>query len=273
MQTLWLCPQCRDGLELAAGVWTCRSGHAFDQAREGYVNLTGGRQKAGIKGDSPEMLAARSRFFEGGHYEPLRARLIQLVAKLEHRRVAEIGCGQGYYIGGISEHLSGSKSLCLGTDIAKEGVRRAARAYPAARFAVADTNVLVPLPDATVDVVLNIFAPRNSAEFGRVLRPAGRLVVVIPTARHLGELRALVPLLAVQADKRRAVEAGLEPLFRLVAAERLALTLRLNGAAIQDLVAMTPNAWFVPATHQARLAETAQMAVTAEFEVLQFSPI
>ncbi|MFJ5837307.1 hypothetical protein ACIQGO_11135 [Streptomyces shenzhenensis] len=42
-------------------------------------------------------------------------------------------------------------------------------------------------------VVLNVFAPRNPAEFHRVLRPTGRLIVIRPTGRHLAELRGRLP--------------------------------------------------------------------------------
>ena len=37
-----------------------------------------------------------------------------------------------------------------------------------------------PLADGVADVVLDVFAPRNPAEFHRVLRPTGRLIVVRP---------------------------------------------------------------------------------------------
>jgi hypothetical protein len=39
--------------------------------------------------------------------------------------------------------------------------------------------------DAAIDLVLNIFAPRNFAETARVLRPGGWLALVYPEANHL----------------------------------------------------------------------------------------
>jgi 23S rRNA (guanine745-N1)-methyltransferase len=265
-----ICPHCHTSLEPVAGAVRCARGHSFDVAREGYVNLLTGRQKSGTKGDTPAMLAARTQFFAGGYYEPLRAFLMDKISHIEHATIAEIGCGQGYYIGGIAEHKMCSKSLCLGTDIAKEGIRQAAKNYPNVQFAVADTNTQVPLPDHSVDVLLDIFAPRNAEEFARVLRPGGHLLVVIPTQKHLAKLRDIQPLLAIQQDKRRAVEGGLASYLRPVSHETLTVPLVLDGAAVRDLVEMTPNAWFLTDDQRATLAAVETIKVTAEFEILDF---
>jgi 23S rRNA (guanine745-N1)-methyltransferase len=268
MSLAWVCPHCRQPLEARGGVFVCAGDHTFDRAKEGYVNLLAGRQKPGPKGDTPAMLAARRRFLEAGYYAPLRARLGEIISGIEHASVAEIGCGEGYYIGGISEHLGDAK--CLGTDIAKDGIRLAAKRYEQARFAVADTNIMVPLPDHSADVLLDICAPRNASEFARVSRPGGRLIVVIPTQRHLAKLREVQPLLAIQQHKRRLVQDSLAGYFALSAHEVLEVPLELDGAAVSDLVHMTPNAWFLTDAQRAKLAAIETMSVLAEFEILEF---
>ncbi|MDB5179091.1 MAG: methyltransferase protein [Patescibacteria group bacterium] len=264
----WICPNCNEALESAGGSLVCVNGHTFDVAREGYVNLLTGRQRSGHKGDTPEMLAARRRFFAGGYYEPLRQRLVSLVAGLKPRVVAEIGCGEGYYIGGIREHVPGVAAFA--TDIAKEGVRLGAKQYPRVHFAVADTNRSLPLANGSADVVLDVFAPRNGPEFARILRRDGRLVVVIPTTRHLAELREIQPLLVIQEDKRRLVEEGLAGEFKLAQHEVLTAPLELAGPAVLDLVEMTPNAWFLTPEQKQRLGEVGRIRVRGEFEILMF---
>ncbi len=265
---MWVCSHCQEPLTRVGGSLVCASGHTFDVAKEGYVNFLAGRQKSGYKGDTPAMLAARRRFLEAGHYEPLRRRLVEIVAGLNTKVVAEIGCGEGYYVGGISEHIS--SSMCLGTDFAKEGVRLAAKRYTKVKFAVADTNKPLPLADGSVGGLLDIFAPRNRGEFARILQPNGRLVVVIPTERHLGELRETASLLEIQGEKQAAVERALTGDFRLVEAETLTAPLRLRGATIAELVGMTPNAWFLDEAAKSRLAALPERAVTAEFRILVF---
>ena len=56
-------------------------------------------------------------------------------------------------------------------------------------------------PTARPRVLLNVFAPRNGAEFHRVLRPDGVLLVVTPAADHLAELVDALGLLRVDPDK------------------------------------------------------------------------
>lgn len=254
---------------LAGGSWGCSGGHTFDAAREGYVNLLTGHQKPGLVGDSPEMLVARRRFLNDGYYEPLRDRLVELVAGFEHDLVAEVGCGEGYYIGGIADHIMSAK--CLGTDVAKEGVRLAAKRYDKAQFAVADTNKFLPLRNSSVSVLLDIFAPRNATEFRRVMRPGGKLVIVVPTNEHLAELRATLPLMEIQPEKQLAVERTLGEKFTLELEETLVVPLKLSGNSIRELVAMTPNARFVDARAQAAIEKATELAVTAQFRILVFA--
>lgn len=247
----------------------CLNQHRFDVAREGYVNLLGGRARKGVVGDTAEMFGARRRFLEAGHYGPLRERLIELVREAKPEVVAEAGCGEGYYVGGISEVLPGV--ACLGTDIAKDGVRMAFKRYPRARFAVADTNELIPLPENSVDMLLDVFAPRNASEFARVLRPSGWLVVVIPSPRHLSELREIRPL-TIQANKRAEVTRTLGTKFRLESAEVLTVPLEHRELCVSDLIEMTPNAWFLDEAASRKLEMADVKGITAEFELLRFVP-
>ena len=66
---------------------------------------------------------------------------------------------------------------------------------------VADTWAGLPLRAGCVDALLCVFAPRNAAEFSRVLSGAGRVVVAAPTTAHLAGLRAELGLLDVADGK------------------------------------------------------------------------
>lgn len=240
---VWSCPKCERELRLAENTWMCDNGHAYDRAKEGYVNLLpSGKKLAGTVGDSRAMLQARREFFAAGHYAPLLERLAGLVAGLNPRTVADIGCGEGYYLDGIAQAVS--DATCLGTDIARDAVRLAAKAYPQALFAAADTYGRLPFHEHQVDVLINVFAPRNPAEFSRVTDPSGTLIVVIPAPEHLAELRAREGLIGLQPDKLQAVVTGLERYFKLRTVENLGYPLDLTAAAVASLISMTPNARF-----------------------------
>ena len=67
---LLACPHCGADLDTEDGAVLCDRGHTFDVARQGYVSLLPG--SAGkITGDSAEMLAARVRFLDGHHFDPI----------------------------------------------------------------------------------------------------------------------------------------------------------------------------------------------------------
>ncbi len=75
------CPVCDSPVDLEESRCACPEGHSFDVAREGYVNLLVPQHRTkGIDGDTAEMLHARRRFLEAGHYAPLRDLLAEKVA-------------------------------------------------------------------------------------------------------------------------------------------------------------------------------------------------
>jgi len=212
-------------------------------AKEGYVNLMPtGKKLASTVGDSAAMFASRREFFEVGFYEPLRQKLVELAIKDNPSVVGDIGCGEGYYIGGIAAALP--EARCFGTDIAKDGIKMAAKRYPRASFAVADTYARLPLAEHQADVLINVFAPRNAREFNRVLDPSGKLIVVIPAPEHLAELRERNGLLGLQPDKLQSVVASLYGEFKLGDVISLTYVLDLAATAVGNLIGMTPNARF-----------------------------
>ena len=80
----------------------------------------------------------------------------------------------------------------LAFDISKDSVQQAAREDTslAVRWFVGNLADL-PLRDAAVDCILDVFSPVHYGEFGRVLRPGGIVVKAVPGARHDEQLREL----------------------------------------------------------------------------------
>ncbi len=218
----------------------CSAGHAFDRAAQGYVNLLA--RPAASQGDSVAMLEARARFLAQGHFEPLARALVELAGE----RVApvglfvEVGAGTGYYLARVLDGLAERHGLAV--DVAKPAARRAARAHPRMAAVVADVHDRLPLADGAAALVLDVFAPRRGAELARVLRPDGVLLVVTPEPHHLGELRAFIPLLAIDADKERRLAETLDGDFERESARPLSWTMALAPAAVELLVRMGPSA-------------------------------
>ncbi|MFG2053676.1 putative RNA methyltransferase [Micromonospora sp. NPDC048930] len=268
------CPVCAEPLAEAtvgtARALRCPRRHSFDVARQGYVNLLAGR--APHSGDSAEMVAARADFLAAGHYDTVAAALAATAGQVADRvravgpparfspadtaaggaypLVVDAGAGTGWYLAAVLAALPDAVGLAL--DVAKPALRRAARAHPRAAAALADTWQRLPLADHSAAVLLNVFAPRNGAEFHRVLDPAGALLVVTPTADHLAELVGALDLLRVDPAKADRVAGSLGAHFTEESATVHRARLELTRTEVATLVGMGPSAWH---TDPARLAE------------------
>ncbi|MER6031816.1 methyltransferase domain-containing protein [Streptomyces sp. NPDC001851] len=239
---LLCCPTCRTRpLQPDRGALRCPVGHTFDIARHGYAGLlTGARATSG---DDAAMVQARDRFLSTGAYAPIRKMGARLAASAVSGQatVVDVGCGTGYYLAGVLDQLPGARGLGLDTSV--RALRSAARAHDRAAAVAWDVFRPLPLADGVADVVLDVFAPRNPAEFHRVLRPTGRLIVVRPTRRHLAELRGQVPaMVTIDPAKEQRLHRALDPFFEAAVTEQVDYPATLTRMDALDLVAMTPSA-------------------------------
>ena len=79
-----------------------------------------------------------------------------------------------------------------GVDLSAAAIDLAARRYPEATWIVANADRSLPYAAGAFDLVLSIDARLNPAEMRRVLKADGRLLVAVPAADDLVELRAAV---------------------------------------------------------------------------------
>ncbi|WP_320066011.1 putative RNA methyltransferase [Micromonospora sp. RTGN7] len=261
------CPVCAEPLaEATAGTaraLRCPRRHSFDVARQGYVNLLTGR--APHVGDSAEMVTARADFLAAGHYDTVSTALADAARDAADRAgaagaalgayplVVDAGAGTGWHLAAVLAALPDAVGLAL--DVSKPALRRAAQAHPRVAAALADTWQRLPLADASTAVLLNVFAPRNGAEFRRVLHPAGALLVVTPTGAHLAELVDVLGLLRVDPAKADRVAGSLAAHFDEVAESVLRARLELTRPEVATLVGMGPSAWHTdPAALAVRIA-------------------
>ncbi len=232
------CPRCAQPVAAASGALRCAGGHAFDVARQGYVNLLGTSPPGSA--DTAAMVAARHAFLGAGHYAAL-ADAVAEGAGTGDGPVVEVGAGTGYYLTATLDRRPRSVGVAL--DASVPASRRAARAHPRAGAVVADAWGSLPLVDGCADVVLVVFAPRGGAEIARVLRPGGRLVVLTPTPDHLRELVGPLGLLGVGGGKTERLRASLDPWFEAAAEVDVRRSLDLSSGDVELLAAMGPSAF------------------------------
>src|SRR5690606_22917279 len=89
------CPVCRQPLAAPDGPVRCPTGHSFDVARQGYLNLTRGRLRH--PGDTPAMVAARESFLATGALDFVPDELARL-AGTRRGLVVDVGAGTGHQL-------------------------------------------------------------------------------------------------------------------------------------------------------------------------------
>ncbi len=259
METLLLCPHCHEPLSRKERQLVCPSRHSFDLSREGYVNLLFG---GGAHGDNRDMIAARTRFLEGGHYAPLRRALCRTADGIGGGVLVDAGCGEGYYTEALREGFSHT----VGFDLSKDALKVAARRIKGAELCVASVYKL-PFPDGGADLVSCIFAPLATAEYARILKKGGYLLLAIPDEEHLF---ALKEILYRTPYKNEVADTAL-PGFTLVSNEALSFPLVLDSPeAIGDLFKMTPYYYRTPEEGKARLLGLSSLTCQAAFRLLLY---
>ncbi len=253
---------CRAPLVRAENRHVCTNNHSFDIARSGYVNLLQPQDRRSKNpGDTAEAVAARRRFYERG--DPLIDAIVR--AFLVSGTMLDVGCGEGSHLDAL-RHAYGVEAW--GVDISVPAIELAARTYRECSFVVANADRFLPFADASFDVVASITARMHAEEMRRVLRPDGALLVVVPGAEDLVELRAAVQGERVERDRVERTVAEFAPLFTLERSETLKHPARLDRAAIAEVMASSYRG--LRTRERERLEQLDTLDVTLAREALLF---
>ena len=256
------CPVCGKALERSGNSLFCNGAkrHCFDLAKEGYVNLASAKAAGG--GDDAALIRARTAFLSAGHYAPFADRICALLSQyLPGGTVVDAGCGEGYYTARLCERGFSA----VGLDLSKNGIKHAAksaRALENAFFAVAGIFDL-PIADASVDAVISLFAPVCEAEFLRVLKPGGILLLAGAGAEHLFGLKRVLYDTPYYNEARADAPQSMQKLSE----EHFTFDMELDRTALGDLFAMTPYFYRTSEQGRARLAAQEALTVNAAFDI------
>jgi len=246
----------------------CSRRHSFDIARSGYVNLLQPQdRKAARPGDSAHVLEARRRLLARGFEMPLTEAIVRLLTLGPGDAALEVGCGEGHHLAAIAARFTCEGH---GLDISAAAIDAAARRYPGLHWVVANADRSLPYADASFRGVASITARRNAAEFRRVLRDDGALLVVIPGPDDLIELRDAILGEGIVRDRVESAIATFAPLFTLAHRQRIRHVARLDAPSIRDV--MTTSYRAGRSSRRGRLASIGALDVTLSRDALLFHP-
>lgn len=282
--------------------YKCVHNHSFDVARAGYVNLLPSQFKHSKNpGDQKQMVAARTAFLNSGAYKGVLQALFGAVkayisdmsrnALSTHQigqhalNIIDAGCGEGYYTVGLAQKLvqdsdpdsfslsafaqeSGKASFSIfGYDISKEAVTAAAKRDKDISWAVA-TTARMPVLSRTADMVLCLFGFPVWAEFDRVLKPNGQVILIDAGVDHLIELRERMYDTVYKKQNASRTCDG----FECVNEQEYKIPLEnLSAEQVADLIKMTPHYYRMNKDKFNALIANVPPCVTLNFRVSCYS--
>lgn len=262
--TAFACPICRENLTLVETSLKCCNRHSFDLAKFGYVNLVPQiKQSANY---DKENFQNRQQILEAGFYRAILEGVSDLLAaNPSAKTVLDIGCGEGFYSRKLQE--SHSKKTFYAFDISKDSVQIAAKSEPnwSVNWFVGDLARL-PIKDASMDILLDIFSPANYGEFRRVLSKDGILIKVIPTENHLKEIRQKVQDQLTNKDySNQDIKNHFQEHFTILSNQTASLTKTITAEQLQALLSMTPLLFHID---QSKIDWSQLTEITIEAEIL-----
>ena len=225
-----VCPvrECHKALASAAGRVVCERGHSFDVARSGYINLLQPQERRSKQpGDTAAAIAARRRLHDRGVTEPFLRAIGEMITATPSDIVLDAGSGEGFYLGTLARQAGFDGH---GIDISVNAIGAAARRYPECEWIVGNADRFLPYAAHSFSLVMSITGRMNTAEFRRVLRDDGRVLVAIPAPEDLHELRG-----AGRDRVARTMETFARG-FRLVDQRQVTTLADLDADAVHDVL-------------------------------------
>ncbi|RSJ05750.1 putative RNA methyltransferase [Streptococcus mitis] len=262
--TAFACPICQENLTLVESSLKCNNRHSFDLAKFGYVNLAPQiKQSANY---DKENFQNRQQILESGFYHAILEAVSDLLANSEtSTTVLDIGCGEGFYSRKLQERHPDKTFYAF--DISKDSVQIATKSEPnwAVNWFVGDLARL-PIKDASMDILLDIFSPANYGEFRRVLSKDGILIKVIPTKNHLKEIRQKVQDQLTNKDySNQDIKNHFQEHFTILSSQTASLTKTITANQLQALLSMTPLLFHID---QSKIDWSQLTEITIEAEIL-----
>nr|WP_299492511.1 methyltransferase domain-containing protein [uncultured Shewanella sp.] len=274
MSSIYLCPKCNEALRVhvsSQGLY-CDNKHHFDKNEQGYWIFSQAKKP---KLDSRQVMRAKRYLLESGMFTPLIEAMASLLSDSKDKvgilaqgslQQLDFDCGEGFYMRELKRVL---KSQSPAISLVQTGIAEAENALFAAAKSVPENTYIasqlkaLPFIDSSFDLVTLIDKPLKGKELFRVLKSNGIFLQVIPSPRHLWQIKSHI--YTDLADKE--LDLSIPSEAELIKSQRVAFTVPCTGEQALTLLDMTPFAWRASDKIRKQIALMSLDAVEVDFVV------
>ncbi len=241
---LLICPKCKKDLARVNNSFVCGNHHCYDISSSGYVNLLIHKATAN-PGDNKDMIDARATVMNNGYYNDLIEKLKTILSKYRPQNVLDLGAGDG----SLTRAIQSGNFDIIGLDISKFAINHASKKDKASTYIVGSV-ANIPIKDNSIDLIINCFAPLDTAEAIRILKKSGVLIKITPSKNHLIELKqAIYP--NPYYNEVKAIPEG----FKIVEQINVNDKAKLYGEYLNSVIKMTPYFYKTPKEYLNKVSE------------------
>lgn len=254
------CPYCQKQVEVIDEALVCHNNHAFDLAKQGYLNLLPNHHEEHYGQGLFEArfeLMHHAIFYEG-LYKQMKQLLVENSLDFPNQFIIDLGTGEGTHLDFLQDHFENAQTL--GLDIAKSAIQTAAKHYTDSLWIIGDLGN-IPVQDHVLDGVLTLLTPSNYGETKRTLKKNGWFIKIIPGEHYLKELREIILPDEKVSHRPEASIDRFENNFTLVQKSQYQRTHTLTTQEKDNLIQMTPLMWNATDTQQEEARQLKEITV------------
>lgn len=235
----FICPYCKNSLELNVTSLKCHSNHTFDLTKKGTINFIASTKIKESKIYNEKLFTCRRKFIQKGYYEEVYNIIVGTInsLNLNNLSILDLGCGEGTHTINILNKISGNYNYCA-FDYSKSAINLASDYNSTNRFYFDGDVNNIPIATNSIDVIIDFLSPYSESEVKRVLKKGGMFIKVSPNKDYLLELRQALGLNEYQ--KQAKVIDNLAKHFKNISTKTYTKSFAISKEDQDNLIGMTP---------------------------------
>lgn len=235
----FICPYCKNSLELNVTSLKCHNNHTFDLTKKGTINFIASTRIKESKIYNEKLFTCRRKFIQKGYYEEIYNIIAETInsLNLNNLSILDLGCGEGTHTINILNKISGNYNYCA-FDYSKSAINLASDYNSTNRFYFTGDVNNIPITTNSIDVIIDFLSPYSESEVKRVLKKGGIFIKVAPNKDYLLELRQVLGLNEYQ--KQVEVIDNLAKHFKNISIKTYTKSFAISKEDQENLTGMTP---------------------------------